>query len=1481
MAANLSPRSQLQEALLGTLLPVLRLPPEELPPRLQKLRLRRVEDARRALSQWLYWLLQSDVSRLDFELGNTSGDEPLWNLPEDAPDASCLPSDSDAKSRTVSPQPSGKSEMCISRSLPANWQEGLETLSAARRGLQEVCAFRPGARAMETDNSTVAGRQSTRSGRRVRIASKEVEIELTAQETDIQLVDGVGNHNLSLPLLAPAAAQRSEHSVCPELGTESASSLDATGDSSGLGGGGSGISGGFGGSSGSICSGGSGGSGGSGSIEQKDLQAQHARSFGTAGELPASSILHRDCTSMTGGSAGADGSGESSFGIGPVAADCVVSGNGCDIGTGSNCDNARCSIAGSGNATADDGGCSGRGNGDAGFGGGDDDGMGAGSGSGKGGAGIGKGDKSTNQGLTGHNGAANNVHASTDGVSARAAGDGDQIEHNFLRSKGQRTRKDFPQEPRDSIFSFGILSKGSGKLSVGSMESGKLSVGSMGEDGSDDEKSWPTVSPQPSGKSEMCISRSLPANWQENLETLSSTRPEVLVRRFAGDASLPGPVAPEVRPSSLPLTISPLPANLANPACEGDRAREHTEAQDGSSRPRAASDPDRRGPAAPVDRRHSDILPLRDPAYGNVAQKVAVYEAFRQICTLSKTSFDEGAGAAGGDLPCRAGTGGTAGPASPARYRCSGSGESRVPERRDLSPASPLLSSCPSPEPRSKQWILQRLVDAGALPLQEEDKFLQSLGRASAQAAHRNAIPGLDLSQLPAFGGTVISTSVKSSEASTPGDGDFARRLQELETKNQKLTQERHTTELELQRLREEKEKAILCEKAKEVNTEKGKAQANDKDQKDKEEERQKDKEDEDKNKEDKKAKGKGKAKGPKGKAPPAGLAKGKSKGKGETQSCMPEVQPRTAMKKLFWSPLKGDASQSVWAKIHQSGADFDVDELEANFSEVFSTGSVSPVKRPAVQQKHRRVFDEKRRREIWFMLALMPERSQLLEAVEGMSDAILLPEKVELLQMNLPTAADVQLINDSVNSTPLAEGEEWDAPEDFVLAISSIPHYELRVKMWGFLNSVDFAHARLMLAHQELCRGAEILMRSKALERLLALVLFVGNYLNGGTARGRAEGFDLETLPKLSKLRGRGSETLLDYLVSQTESAEPGLLGALFRAGAEEEMVKRARKHRVVDLLDELKCLIGQAEGFLGEGLAADGANAALIKRKVQVEQVLGKLRAARLSFETEWDPKYEQLCLWFQQEGKRGSEEFFGIWESFLGDLKKAWECHQREHLQIRRALSLPPRRRSVGGEVGSKTPRSSPRPSLRRKTAHNFRPVLAAGAKESSDKEKAEAQPHEKQKEEPTEKPKEEPKEEQKEEEEEQREEDEEDEEEEEEEEQKEEEKAEQKEEEKAEQVKEEKAAQEEEEKAEQKEEQEAEQKEEQKAGQVKEEKAEQKEEEKAEQKKEQEAKQKEEQKAGQKEEQEAEQKEEQTAEQKEEQEEQVRHQDKSRV
>lgn len=429
----------------------------------------------------------------------------------------------------------------------------------------------------------------------------------------------------------------------------------------------------------------------------------------------------------------------------------------------------------------------------------------------------------------------------------------------------------------------------------------------------------------------------------------------------------------------------------------------------------------------------------------------------------------------------------------------------------------------------------------------------------------------------------------------------------------------------------------------------------------------------------------------------------------------MPEVTPKTAMKKLFWNPLKLGETTSVWQHIWcQRGelALFDVEQLEASFAEA---GGSSPQKRPsavvtAVLRKKRRALDEKRRRELWFMLALMPEKAQLLRAIQEMNDDVLKPEKVELLHMNLPTAADIEVIQTSLMNEPLVEGELWDTPEDFVLAISELPNCAMRVQIWGFLNSVDIAIQRLQDAQEELWRAANALLNSESLERLLGLLLFVGNYLNGGTIRGRADGFDLEVLPKVAKLRGKGHESLLDFLVSQVESRRKGLVASLFQGDGEAEAVRRARMHCVKDAIEETKTLISQAESFLGFLPQVDSE--AMEKRKEKLEESLKKLRDVLQKFH-EWETKYEELCHWFQmQDGRqRTCEDFFGLWESFLTDLKKSWESHRREQLAketSRRSLSLPPRRRSVHVMTtqGSKTPSASPRARRdRQRTVHGL--------------------------------------------------------------------------------------------------------------------------------------------------------------------------------
>ena len=71
-----------------------------------------------------------------------------------------------------------------------------------------------------------------------------------------------------------------------------------------------------------------------------------------------------------------------------------------------------------------------------------------------------------------------------------------------------------------------------------------------------------------------------------------------------------------------------------------------------------------------------------------------------------------------------------------------------------------------------------------------------------------------------------------------------------------------------------------------------------------------------------------------------------------------------------------------------------------------------------------------------------------------------------------------------------------------------------------------------------------EDLRTNAKLKSMMEVILAAGNYLNGTSARGGAYGFDLDTLQKLSDLRGQdGKFTLLDYIVAYCDKKKPELL--------------------------------------------------------------------------------------------------------------------------------------------------------------------------------------------------------------------------------------------------------------------------------------------------------------------------------------------------
>jgi len=436
--------------------------------------------------------------------------------------------------------------------------------------------------------------------------------------------------------------------------------------------------------------------------------------------------------------------------------------------------------------------------------------------------------------------------------------------------------------------------------------------------------------------------------------------------------------------------------------------------------------------------------------------------------------------------------------------------------------------------------------------------------------------------------------------------------------------------------------------------------------------------------------KGKGK-----GVAPPA--QKGRGKGapgcKSRPLPTKPDVIPSIPLKKLFWNPIiLGEAPglaehSTLWSKIHQAGASFDESGLEALFADAPPNASHSKFGKDSNVEKPklRRLFGEKRRRQIWFMVALLPERNHLPDGIMNMDDTVLEPEKVYLLVANLPTSEEETMITAAMRDTVLDDGEVWDVAEAFAGMLIAIPQYALRLQVWGFSNAFLSNFAALTNVHDELQAACNVLETSLCIEKLMALTLYVGNYLNGGTPRGRADGFDLETLSKLAKLKSSDREfkgTLIDFIVQQMQEDNLGMLADMFAPQGEFHTLHRARRHRLNESEDELGRLVGQAEEYLQKiGNQAD-LDEPLMYRKEQLLEQSEKLRNLSEDF-NKLKKRYADLCAWLCMDtGKlKPTDEFFGVWHAFLVDVKKGLETFEKKQRAIFKASQSISRSRFLG--------------------------------------------------------------------------------------------------------------------------------------------------------------------------------------------------------
>ncbi|KAF0720482.1 Aste57867_275 [Aphanomyces stellatus] len=238
---------------------------------------------------------------------------------------------------------------------------------------------------------------------------------------------------------------------------------------------------------------------------------------------------------------------------------------------------------------------------------------------------------------------------------------------------------------------------------------------------------------------------------------------------------------------------------------------------------------------------------------------------------------------------------------------------------------------------------------------------------------------------------------------------------------------------------------------------------------------------------------------------------------------------PASKLRCLYWTPLS-DASVegSIWAKMDDAAKlGLDLSGLDKEFSHEAAPKKATEV--AAIKPKVIHLVDPKRQQNCSIALSrfrMTPK--DIKQAIVKLDDAVLTMERVQILETMVPTSDELDLVKGYDGDVTLL-GET----EKFFLALVDVPRLAPRLKAVTTMNTYLPRHDEIRGKVKVLEKALAELRQSTHVVALLEVVLAVGNYLNGGTARGGIWGFKLDVLPKLTQVKATSTAKSLLHCIA------------------------------------------------------------------------------------------------------------------------------------------------------------------------------------------------------------------------------------------------------------------------------------------------------------------------------------------------------------
>ncbi|XP_050397830.2 uncharacterized protein LOC126815870 isoform X2 [Patella vulgata] len=248
----------------------------------------------------------------------------------------------------------------------------------------------------------------------------------------------------------------------------------------------------------------------------------------------------------------------------------------------------------------------------------------------------------------------------------------------------------------------------------------------------------------------------------------------------------------------------------------------------------------------------------------------------------------------------------------------------------------------------------------------------------------------------------------------------------------------------------------------------------------------------------------------------------------------------------------------------------------------------------------------------------------------------------------------------------------QLDYPEYLISELAKIDHFRERLDFLRFKEKLQINLFEIEQQLRELHTACDEISSSLSLKNLLATLLTVGNYLNGGSDKGQADGFHLDILNKLKDVsdktrRGNLHEFIVKSYCKIYESDVESGCPTKFRL-PEPSNMRHAAQVSFDDIQRALSSLRQELHGVRDkiEALARKENSNITYQLRVTSENYLTCAvevlsEEDRLLEETK--KYFRRTTTFFIHDNRQCTpQEFFQIWASFLHDTKFYWKLAHR---------------------------------------------------------------------------------------------------------------------------------------------------------------------------------------------------------------------------